>query len=77
MSDKYRFANWGGGNDEIRKKDRIEVPSPLVLTKLFDSSAHFDQRALEKAQVIATANHCVTHISNSVAALIMLLAAPL
>jgi hypothetical protein len=72
MPDKYRFADWRGGNDEIRKEHGIEIPSPLVLAELLDSSRDFDQYTFEEAQVFATTNHSVSHIFNSIATPIIL-----
>ena len=72
MPDKYRFTDWGRCNDEIRKEHGIEIPSPLVLAELLDSSRDFDQRAFEEAQVFATTNHGVSHIFNSITTPIIL-----
>ena len=76
MSEEQRFSDWCRGHDEVHQEDGVQVSPALVFAKLFDSSAHFNKGPLEETQVISAANHRITHISNSVAVLIMLLVAP-
>ena len=65
LTDRCRCHN------QVNQKHGIKVASPFVLAKLFDSSTHFDQRTLKEAKVIATTNHRISHIADSIATYII------